>query len=329
MKPNPSIEFNFLIAEGIRCTKYTIFLATDMKKKSVIIIASVLVILVTGILLSTQFGIKREKEIIVSTPIYEVSPVITDLKNWPDWFEGAAKYQFRLINSNPAGISVKADRANFQSIYQISAYPDSIPSNTHLKWTTLISGYDWLKEKLLFINDNPETRLMELKKYFESTKEFYGFDINMEKVEDTLVLTTDRMVKKTELAIALGQLYKELADFAYKEHLSTNLDSGRMATFYDEKQDSVHVAAGLSVSSRIGAGEDGIRVLEMPQKGKILVGRFQGPYKDVPKLYTAMRKYIFDKKLIVAGAPYEKFLSKSSSPRDSLNMRIELHIPVL
>jgi effector-binding domain-containing protein len=295
-------------------------------KKSVIIIASVLVLVIIGVLLSTQFGIKREREIVVSTPIFEVSPVVTDLKNWPYWFAGAGKYQFHVINTNPAGVTVNAEQANIQSVYIISTYPDSIPSNTHIKWTTLISGFDWLKEKLFFPDDNPESRLEELKTYFETTKEFYGFDINMEKAKDTLVLTKDVMVKKTELVTRLGQLFTELEDYAGKSGLRVNIDSCRMATFYDETKDSIHIAAGIPVSSRISLAEDGIRLLEMPQKGKILVGKYQGPYRDIPRLYGAMRKYIFDKKLKPVGAPYEKFLS---SPRDSLNMIIELHIPVL
>jgi effector-binding domain-containing protein len=297
-----------------------------MKKKSVIILASVLVLSFIGVLLSTQFGIKNEKEIIVPKPILEVSPVITDLKNWPFWFPGTGKYQFHIISSNPAGVTVKAEQANIQSIYIISAYPDSIPSNTHIKWTTLISGFDWLKQKLFFSDDNPESRLRDLKKYFESTKAFYGFDINLGKVEDSLVLTKEVMVKKTELASALGQLFKELHDYANKENIRTNLDSCRMATFYDEKQDSIRVAAGVPVTIRISSVQDGIRLLEMPAKGKMLIGRYQGRYKDLSKLYIAMRKYVFDKKLIVIGSPYEKFLSSS---RDSLNMKIELHFPVL
>lgn len=301
----------------------------SMNKRSVVIFAAVLILLITGILLSTQLAIKREKEVVVSTPIIEVSPVVTDLKNWPDWFAGAAGYQFHLINTNPAGVTVNSKRGSIQSIYIISAYPDSIPSKTHLKWTTLMSGFDWLKEKCFFIDDNPGSRLVELKKYFESTKTFYGFDINMEKVEDTLVLTKDATVKKIEMEASLRQLYQELQDYASKEHLSTNIDSCRMATFYDERGDSLHVAAGIPVSGRISPGQDGIRVLEMPPQGKMLVGRYQGPYKDLPRLYSAMRKYIFDKKLIVVGAVYEKYLSKGTSSGDSLNMKIELHFPVL
>lgn len=303
-----------------------IFLAAIMKKKSVIILASMLVLIFIGVLLSTQFGIKNEKEIMVSKPILEVSPVLTDLKNWPFWFPEAGKYQFHVISSNPAGVTVKAEQANIQSIYIISVYPDSIPSNTHIKWTTLISGFDWLKQKLFFPADNPEARIGELKKYFESTKAFYGFDINMGKVEDSLVLTKGVMVKKTDLVTSLGQLFKELEDFANREHLRTNIDSCRMATFYDETEDSVHIAAGIPIASRVSPGQDGIRLLEMPAKGRMLIGAYEGPYKDISKLYGAMRKYTFDKKLIVIGAPYEKFLS---SPRDSLNMKIELHFPVL
>jgi len=300
-----------------------------MKRRSVIIFATVFIIVLAAVLLSTQFAIKRESEIIVSTPIYEVSPVITDLKKWPDWFGGAGNYQFRLISSNPAGITVNAERAKIHSIYQISAYPDSISSRTRLKWITLISGFDWMKQKLGFIRDNPEARLDELRGYFENPKEFYGFDIRMGKVEDSLVLTTEKLVKKTELVTTLNLLFKKLEEFADREHLKTNIDSCRMATFFDETKDSVRVAAGIPISSRILAGEDGIRLLEMPPKGKILVGSYQGPYEGLSRLYGAMRRYVFDKKLVVIGAPYEKFLSQSSSSRDSLNMTIELHFPVL
>jgi effector-binding domain-containing protein len=300
----------------------------SMNKRSVIILAAVLSLLIIGILLSTQFGIKREKEVIVSTPIIEVSPVVTDLKNWPDWFAGVGEYKFQMINSNPAGATVKSERGSIQSIYVISAYPDSIPSRTHLKWTTLISGFDWLKEKLFFIDDSPGSRLGELKNYFENPREFYGFDINLGKVEDTLVLTREVRVKKTELTATLGQVYRELQDYARKEHVNTNIDSCRMATFYDQTADSVRFAAGIPITTRISLAQDGIKLLEMPPKGRAVIGRYQGPYKDLPRLYEAMRKYIADKKLLMVTAPYEKYLSKSGSPQDSLNMRIELHMPV-
>src|SRR5580658_3966330 len=107
----------------------------SMNKRSGIIFF-VLALLLISILLPTQFGIKREKEIVVSTPIIEVSRVVTDLKNWPDWFAGAGEYRFKVLNSNPAGVTVKSERGSISSVYVISAYPDSIPSRTHLKWTT-------------------------------------------------------------------------------------------------------------------------------------------------------------------------------------------------
>jgi effector-binding domain-containing protein len=294
-----------------------------MKKRSVIVLASFLILIVLGILVSTQYGIRREQEIVVATPIIEVSPIFTDLKNWPHWFTGADRYQFHVLSGNLAGVTVRAERANIESIYFISAYPDSIAANTRIKWTTLISGWDWLKQKVCFIKDNPELRLGELKKYFEDPKEFYGFDIIEKHVEDTLVLTKEVMVKKSELPVVLGGLYKELEGDAGKEH------GYRIATFYDETKDSIHVAAGIPVSRRVSPVPDGVLLLEMPPRGKQIVGRYQGPYKDLSRLYGAMRKYIADKKLVSIAAPYEKYLSTANSSRDSLNMTIELHIPVL
>jgi effector-binding domain-containing protein len=151
----------------------------------------------------------------------------------------------------------------------------------------------------------------------------------MEKIQDTLVLTKDTTIKKTEKTSALDRLYKELQDYTNKEQLKTNFDSCRMATFYDETRDSMRITTGIPISRRISPVPDGARLMEMPPKGKNIVGRFQGSYKDMPLLYRAMRKYMFDKKLIVVGAGFEKYLSRPASPADSLNMTIELHYPVL
>ncbi|HTR32002.1 MAG TPA: hypothetical protein VMH27_22175 [Puia sp.] len=300
-----------------------------MKKRSRIAIACLIAALLIGLLLSTQFGIKRENEVAISAPIIEVSPVLTDISNWPRWFAGAGDYRFQLIDKNPAGLTVKSERAKIQSVYTIAAYPDSLPANTRVRWTTVTSGFDWIKQKLWYTDDNPASRLAALKNYFEDPRQFYGFDIRLEPVKDSLVLTKDRMVKKTAEGAVLGQLFKEIGEFIAKAHLGINIDTCRMATFYDETQDSIHIAAGVPVSIRISPSEDGIHLLEMPAKGKMLVGLYRGPYGGLSMLYGAMRKYALDKKLAVVGAVYEKYLTPAANARDSLDMTIELHFPVL
>ncbi|HEV2352609.1 MAG TPA: hypothetical protein VGR89_00060, partial [Puia sp.] len=277
----------------------------------------------------TQFGVKTQEDIIVSKPIYEVSPILTNLKNWPHWFSNADKYEFRLINSNPAGINVQAKQAGARSTYSIAMYSDSVPSRTHIEWTTVISGFHWMKQKLGFASNDSHRSLEQLKRYFDNTTEFYGFDIKMGKVDDSLVLTKEAMIKMSELDTRLTEMFKALQHCARMQHLPANIDSCRMATFYDRHDDSIKVAAGIPVNSRVASLTDGIRLLEMPARGKMLIGKFRGPYKDLPWLYNAMRKYVFDKKLVVIGAPYQKFLSKGSSAQDSLDMTIELHFPVL
>ena len=301
-----------------------------MNKKILFIVGGVLVLVIIGIVLSTQFGITREKEIVVPAPIVEVSPVLTDLGNWPRWFPGAGGYQFEVMNRNPVGVTVKARRGGVQSIYALAAIPDSVPSATRVKCTTLMSGYDWLREKLGGSRGgNPEALLAGLRAFFDDPKGFYGFDIQMGTVVDTLVLTSEKMVRRAEVTVQLQGLLDGLVAYAAREHAETNQDSCRMATFYDQVGDSIRIAAGIPVGVRLPNGPGGMRVLEMPARGKMLVGKFEGAYRDLPRLYGAMRKYIFDKKLVVIGAPYEKFLSKGRSTADSLQMKIELHFPVL
>ena len=301
-----------------------------MKKKWLIVAGSILVVVVVGIVVSTQFGVTREKEIVVAAPIVEVSPVLTDPANWPRWFGGATAYELDLVNRNPAGVAVKARKGGVRSIFLVSIVPDSVPSRTLVKWTTVMSGYDWLKDKLSSAGESdPGSFLAALKGYFDDPKGFYGFDIQMDHVVDTLVLTMEKTVRKGEVTVRLQGLWNSLASYAAQEHVETNMDSCRMATFYDQKGDSIRIAAGIPMGGDLPRGPEGMRVLEMPAKGKMLVGKFYGPYRDLPRLYGAMRKYIFDKKLVVIGAPYEKFFSRGRSAADSLQMTIELHFPVL
>jgi len=207
--------------------------------------------------------------------------------------------------------------------------PDTISSITHVRWVTWLSPLGWLKEKL-GLDNRQRTGLHNLQEFQQDPKQFYGFAIGLEPVVDTLVLTKRAMVKKTQMVASLAILYGQLLRYAQARGIVLDTMGPRMATFYGEVKDSVQLAAGIPVNSRgKGTVSTDISFLEMPPKGKMLVGHYEGPYSGLSKLYSAMRRYAFDKKLMLIAGPYEKYWTQPRSAADSLHMKIEIHFPVI
>jgi effector-binding domain-containing protein len=73
---------------------------------------------------------------------------------------------------------------------------------------------------------------------------------------------------------------------------------------------------------------DGIKYLRMPRVGRMLVGKYEGDYKNIRQLYHSMEKYLGDKHLKKAALPYEKYFTDPHSATDSLHMKIELYYPI-
>jgi effector-binding domain-containing protein len=320
-----------------------------MKKKWLILSGCLLVVL-TGLLLFTPPVFKLSKEIIIPVPINHISPQFTDLRHWKNWFPelkdkdsttllftpatsraGATlrsgSTQYSILRSNLVSITVKEERGVGVSYHLITALPDSIASITRVKWVNWVSALPWLIEKLR-PTSKLEAGLASLQDYETDPKEYYGFPISVERVVDTLVLTKKATVRKTELTSSLSSLYQELLDYGRAKNLGVSPDGPRMATFYYEAKDSLHLAVGIPVIRR-APSQDGMDFLEMPARGKMLVGQYEGPYSGLPDLYRAMRSYVADKGMKVVGAIYEKYLTMPRTASDSLHMKIELHYPVL
>jgi effector-binding domain-containing protein len=319
-------------------------------KKTLLISSGCLLFLLVGFFAFAPVHFKVDKEITIPSPIFDVSPQFTDLRNWRNWFPdlknkdlSAITYSpvsnspgsflsigtdlYTITSGNPASVTFKEQRGGRISYCLIASLPDSIASRTRVKWVKWLSPIDWLKEKL-GISDELQTGLNNLRYFEVDTKQFYGFAIAIEPVVDTLVLTKKAVVKKSEIAPSLEKLFAELLDYARANNMPLSGEGARMASFYDEGKDSIHLAAGIPVRRR-GPAKNGMLFLEMPAKGRMLVGQYQGPYAGLNQLYSAMQKYMSDKGLLRIGAVYEKYLSLPKSSEDSLHMKIELHFPVI
>ncbi|HTS46102.1 MAG TPA: hypothetical protein VMH01_17010 [Puia sp.] len=317
-----------------------------MRKKIVLGIVCLLLLIVGFLFVGPlTFGIKRE--VTIASPIFIVSGKITDLRNWESWhpvlkdldtssiisspsanqvnsFLKAGNHLYTVLQVNPAYILIK-DRASEKTSYQsFYAFPDSSGAFTRVVLIKLVPFGTWLKEKI-FPGKETDTVLNSLKEYIEDPARLYGFPISIGQVADTLVMTKTITADNKRKIQTLHQLYNDIYEFASKNAVHTS--TIRMANFHLSGHDSVTISAGIPVNKK-GAEKKDISYLEMPPKGKMLIGKYEGPYKGLNKLYIAMEKFIRDKGLHKVAIPYERYLSNPVSSSDSLQMKIELYYPI-
>jgi hypothetical protein len=106
--------------------------------------------------------------------------------------------------------------------------------------------------------------------------------------------------------------------------------------FTPVSKDTTEVAVGLSVHS-LGPEEEGIKFLELPAAGRLLVGSYTGSYSQMGELYRVMDQYMGDKRLRKVAMPMEKrpfpsgangICGNSGMPKDSQDERLELAYPI-
>lgn len=318
-----------------------------MKKKLFIAGCCILLVLLL-VLLKGPFIFKLSGNISISRPIDEVAVQFTDLKNWPHWhpdlvgknpdsihfsettgkvnsfIEVSDGRRFTLTAVNPAGIVFKESFKNSNSYQSLIAVPDSMGRTTIVTGIRFVSGWDWIREKV-----SPQNKIIRVLQSFmffvENPLTFYGFPIEIRPVSDSLIMTGQRIIRAGAKNLPIQQIYKELTDYAR----ANNLPYKTYHYISIKATDSGHirVAVGIPVNKRGPAVKD-IKFLEMPIRGRLLIGSVTGSPARIKELYVAMEKYIKDKNLKRVADPLEKYGYFPVSAEDSLHISVEVQIPI-
>jgi len=319
-----------------------------IRKTAVILCLSILLLLGLFIWLPIRWTVSRS--VGINASIFKVAYQINDLRHWNNWYPelmdsspSAFSYSLdpasghpqvrngkiciTLNEINPEAVQVRDSSGTGDFYFSLYAVPDSEGRTSRLNWDTQVSALGWIREK--WRRESLASRsLANLKSFMEDPFRYYGFRIALLTVPDSLVLTSTRKSSRKERLTTLKELYSRLSRFAQIHHLNDDADSPRMAGFQQVTGDSVICMAGIPVV-RHGPPQEGIAYLQMPPKGKMLVGYYQGNYAGLINLYRAMNQYIADKHLQQIAVPYEKYMFQPVTPADSLHMVIELHYPIL
>ena len=319
--------------------------SSAMKKKFVFISGALFLLAVVFLfLLPAPFS--RTEQFRVALPIDELSPQLTQFRNWQKWYQplkhlDSTQIHFSMNDSlvqwddctlkkmeqSPVFISVHAHENSIETIHSISLFADSFGFATRINWNEKMNAWNWLKSTFSKTR-NEFWQPGALRDFSNSTEGFYGFKIEVTGVPDTLVLTKKMITTKQNELMVLSELYRELESLAVSYHLNPDSSARHMGAFNQVARDSVEVMAGISVHEKIPVS-GGISWLEMPPKGKMLLGYFEGPHREVKNLYSAMLKYIRLHNLSTIATPYEKYMNSNHPAADSNHLVIQLYYPIL
>jgi hypothetical protein len=168
-----------------------------------------------------------------------------------------------------------------------------------------------------------EKTLSDLGSYLNNQDRFYGFPIKIIPASDTLFITREDSMTRKELFKKLHGLFDTLDQYCRKNHLQP----GNRNVYYSSlPHDSLKLLAGININKMI-SGENKNQFMEMPPGQILAVTYFEGPFRDRPKVYEAMKKYISDKQLIRFSVCFEKYLSPLPAS-DSSIIKMELAYPI-
>ncbi|MBN8672495.1 MAG: hypothetical protein J0L56_00090 [Chitinophagales bacterium] len=236
---------------------------------------------------------------------------------------------YSLLTTETTSISTLliAGWKNKQKQFHFTASADSGEmSSSKIKLTyksTLLNK--WLDKGQLI--KNAEESLLNLKAYMEDTRQFYGYQIEQTTVTDTSFIFLSAIVPVTEKRAATRKLFEQLINYSKQK------DGGYTGTriFYTVPygKDQVMLFASIGISGRIiiKKGEQ-IQYKRMPWGKNLLVASYQGPYKDISKVYTALENFKADHSLSSMAIPYQKFFSDGYDFDDDQVVQMKVYYPI-
>lgn len=186
---------------------------------------------------------------------------------------------------------------------------------------------NWFKEITSPISASLKKSLQNLKKYMEDTEQYYGYKIEKEQVVDTDFFFAKVSVKKADQQLATKNVFKLLTDFAQSKNVK--LTGTRIMHIQDQGEDSVNIFASVGIASRYETSENSIVQYKVMPAGKaLLVASYQGPYKNVTKVYDALEKFKANNHLTSMAMPFHKILTPNWDYNPESMVQLKVCYPV-
>lgn len=168
--------------------------------------------------------------------------------------------------------------------------------------------------------------LAGLKEYMEDTRRFYGYEMQLVKVEDTAFLFRTVVVPAAEKRAGTRKVFDELIGFAATADAGYN---GVRICYYVPGDEEVRIFAGVGVTRMVDPPlSTGIEYKRMPYGKNLLVASYQGTLEDVTKVYRAMEQFKNDHNMTSMAIPFQKILSDGYDFSDDQVVQLKVYFPV-
>lgn len=155
----------------------------------------------------------------------------------------------------------------------------------------------------------------------------YGYDIKEVLVTDTSFLFSSKTVPVDDFAIESKNIFDLLIAEARTKDAGYN--GVRIFNWQDNGDGTMTLFAGIGVTKMVITSDDDLVSYKMmPYQKKLLVADFEGPYKDVMKVYAAMEEYKEDNKRVSMAIPFHKYISEGYGFADTQIVKMRVSFPV-
>src|SRR6266542_1672424 len=237
----------------------------------------------------------------LSTKNFKTFQLVRDTLNHRFKFTNSADSMI-VEATNPLLYSIEQYENGNIFLYAYEIIPSSSTNSIAVKTIEKIPLLFYL---FPFLHANEgEKGVLALKAFLEDDKKFYGYNIQTEKVRDTVFAITMLTVTKNELFKTLSTEFSKIKAYIKEKHL---VQENFTSVSYISKDDSLKLILGIPVNKFANSSRN-IRCVNIP-KGRMLTGEYEGKFSQRQKIYETFRKYTRDHYLDNVGAPFETYFN--------------------
>ncbi|HEY8928413.1 MAG TPA: hypothetical protein VIM55_04445 [Mucilaginibacter sp.] len=279
----------------------------------------------------------------INASFFNVYNQISLPKKWMHWqsdLKGITNLNDIKTDSAAENLTIKAPSISFKIIkgglgnfvieqnqskkYSYVLMPDEKSGKTIVVVSESISIWRYLLTSIAG-DATHRTPLGDLKTFMETPALYYGFNIQKKFTAEKLIVVEKASLSRVGFSEQSRRMLLDLNDFIAKNDLK--ITSPLQLQYVSEKPDSLQIMMGFPVDKKVASGNK-VEYMTMP-KGKILIGDFNGIYKDRRKLYDAMRRYMNDNYIRPMILPFEVFGNNKLPESDTAKVSMQLAIPYM
>ncbi len=309
----------------------------------------IILLLISAVIIIYFIPITKNEDVIIKNNFDNVLSSLNNPANWVKWhstiknlqpankeqlsFSSDASAHHYTFTNKKDSIIVETTNALFYDVREydkgnfFSYAFEIIPS---LNATNFITVRITERTPLLFYlfpflhTDHGEKAAMDLKNYLEDTREFYGYDMKIEQVVDTVFATEMITIARDELYKMLPVEFAKIKFFIKENSLT---QTGFTSVSYIPKSDSITLILGIPVNKFVRTNAK-IYCVNIP-KGRMLTAIYEGKFGERKNIYQAFKMYTKDKVLENVGAPFESYINDQLPSSDSSIVKFKLYYPIL